>query len=129
MSKIKLKKTTLILEIHGTASGPNILKYLSTEEDIKKYLDDMFYLENYANNLIKKYNCEKTVYGSFAYYPLCAVPENSTVSEGIKYADAIRLAEYVLYKEKYLINSDKFAHCLENFSHNIFNSSIFKPNH
>lgn len=129
MSKIKLKKTTLILELHGTASGPNILKYLSTEEDIKKYLDDMFYLDDYVNNLIKKYNCEKVVYGSFAHYPICAAPENSTVSEGIKYADAVRLAEYVLYKEKYIINSDKFAHCLENFSHNIYNSSIFKPNH
>lgn len=130
MSKIELKKTDLIIDIHGTASGKEgILKYLSSEEDIKKYLDGMFYLDNYANDLIKKYNCKRVIYGKFAYYPLCAVPENSTVDEGIRYTNGLRLAEYVSYKEKYLINDDKFCHYLENFSHNIYDSSIFKPNH
>lgn len=127
VSKLDLKNTTLVLDIHGTASGQNILKYLSTEKDIKAYLDGMHYLKDYASELCSKYKTDRVTYGQNPYYPLCASPENSTVAEGINYTIGVRLAEYVSYKENYL--QDKFVHYYENFDHNMYNSGLFTANH
>lgn len=126
LSKIQLNNTQVIFDIHGTASGKNILKYLSTEKDIKSYLDGMKYLRDYACDLIDKYNSKNIVFGQNPYYPLCASPENSTVDEGIEYTKGLRLAEYLAYKEKYL--QDNFVHYFENFDHNTFNRSLFREN-
>ena len=127
LSKIQLNNTTVIFDIHGTASGQNILKYLSTEEDIKNYLDGMCYLREYANNLIDKYGAKNVTYGQNPYFPLCAAPENSTVDESIRYTNTVRLAEYVAYKGNYF--QDKFNHFYENFDHNNFDDFLLGPTH
>lgn len=128
LSKIKLNKTDVIIDIHGTASGKNILKYLSTEENLNKYIKDMFYLKEYTDNLIKKYNTTNTIiYGEFGFFPLCAVPENSTYDESLQYPNIMRLAEYISYKEKYL--TDVFEHYCYQFDHNQYSHSIFQANH
>lgn len=127
LSKINLQNTEFVIDIHGTASGQNILKHLSTEEDIKAHLDGMHYLRHYAYDLIDKYNAKNVVYGEGCYYPLCASPENSTIDDGIKYPNGLRLVEYIAYKNKYL--QDKFNHYFESFDHNTFDDSLFTANH
>lgn len=129
LSTIELQNTTVIMDIHPTASGQNILKYLSTYEQIEEYLDGMFFLKQYANDLIDKYNCKcKIIYGETAYFPLCAVPENSTSEEGYRYVEILKKAERLQHKNKYIKNDDAH-HFFENFAHNCSNCSIFGPNH
>lgn len=129
LSIIELQNTIIVLDIHSTASGQNILKYLSTYEQLEEYFDGMFSLKKYADNLIHKYNCKnKIIYGETAYFPLCAVPENSTSEEGYKYLEILKKAEKLQHKNKYIIDDNAY-HFFENFAHNNSNGSILGANH
>lgn len=127
ISKVKLKNSLVIIDIHPTAAGPNILKHLYEDKDVKEYLDGMFYLKKYADNLIKKYKCDdKIVYGELPYFPLCALPENSTAKEGYKYASIVRNTELLEHRYKYLENP--LYHYFSSFEHNYFNDTFLTSN-
>lgn len=127
LSNIELKNTQIYMDIHSTASGENILKYLSTYEQIQDYLDGMLFLNQFANNLIEQYNCKnKIIYGNSAYFPLCAVPENSTSEDGYKYVEILKKAEKLQYENKYLSNA---YHAFGEFAHNWRNQQILTANH
>ena len=127
-SKLKLNNTKIYIDIHSTASGQNILKHLLTNEQIQEYSEGMFFLKQYANNLIKEYHCQdKIIYGESAYFPLCAVPENSSTEDGCRYVEILRKAEKIQYDNKYLSNSA--YHVFGEFAHNWRNQQILTANH
>lgn len=128
LSTIELKNTKVLIDVHPTASGQNILKHLSTYDQLKEYFDGMFFLKKYADNLIEQYNCEdKIIYGESAYFPLCAVPENSTTEEGYKYAEILKKADELQYRYRFL-DGDVY-HFFEEFAHNSSNLPLFTANH
>lgn len=128
LANIELKNTLIIFDVHPTASGQNILKYLSSYQQLEEYFNGMFFLKKYTDNLIEKYNCKnKIIYGEDAYFPLCAVPENSTSEEGYKYAEILKKAEILQHNKRYL-TGDAY-HFFENFSHNTANVPLFTANH
>lgn len=128
ISKIELLNTKILIDIHPTASGQNILKNLSSYDQIKEYLDGMFFLKKYSDQLIEKYQCkDKIIYGESAFFPLCAVPENSTIEEGYKYTEILKKADYLQYIHKYM--SGVVGHFFEEFAHNFSNLQLFTANH
>lgn len=129
ISKIDLLNSTIIIDIKPTASGKNILKYLSSEELITDYLDGMFFLVEEGNNIIKKYNCQnKIIFGRMPFFPSCALPENSSVEDGFKFASIMRLTDFIEGKQKYL-KDNNFQHYFELYGHNIYDTMLLEKNH
>lgn len=127
VSKINLFNTKVIIDVHPTAAGPNILKHLYEDKDVKEYLDGMFYLKTYADNLIEKYKCNnKIVYGELPFFPLCALPENSTAKDGFKYASIMRNTELLEQRYDYLENP--LYHYFSSFAHNYLNDNVLAAN-
>lgn len=129
ISKVNLQNSQIVLDIKATASGQNILKYLSTEEAITDYLDGMFFLLEQGNNIIEKYNCQNKIkFGTMPFFPSCALPENSSVEDGLKFASIVRLTDFIEGKNKYLKN-ENFKHFFESYSHNIYDTNLLSKNH
>lgn len=127
LSKIELKNTKVIFDIHPTAAGKNILTHLYSYEQLEKYFDGMFFLKKYVDDLIQQYDCEdRVIYGESPYFPLCAAPENSTVDEGYKYSEIMRKAEKIQYDKQYVHES---VHFFQSFCCNWKNSSLLTENH
>lgn len=127
ISKNDFKNIKIILDIHPTASGENILNNLSSYEQLEEYFDGMFFLKDYVNNLIKEYKCEnKIFYGESPYFPKCATPENSTSEDGYKFSEIIKKAERVQHKKQYI---NENMHFFENFSYNWANQEMLSANH
>ena len=128
MSHFSLTKTKIYIEIHGTASGQNILKHLSTEKDIDNYLKGLYFLCDEGQKIIDKYNCKDIiVLDKTSFFPLCAVPENSLAEDGSKIVNIVKAFERVEAQKKYL--QSPYKHFFENLSHNGGDSSIVKKNH
>lgn len=127
LSKIELTKSKVIIDIHPTASGQNILQHLYEDKDIQEYLEGMFFLKRYTDELIDKYNCQnKIVYGELPYFPLCAVPENSSAKDGYKYVSVLKNAE--LIEERYQYLKNPLYHYFGSFAHNYFNNTFYDAN-
>lgn len=127
ISKIELKNTKIIFDIHPTATGENILNNLSTYEQLDEYFKGMFFLKDYAVKLINEYNCQdKICYGEFPYFPICAVPENSTSEEGYRFSEIIKKAENIQHIKQYI---NENWHFFEGFSYNWANQEMLTANY
>ena len=123
-----LKNIRVVFEVHPTASGKLIYKKLSTADGVRDYYNYMYNFLEFIRNEIKRTGNNYVECGQTTIFPMMAVPERSSVENGIDFGAINRLNEFV---QKEIGQTQKISfgeHLYHHTSHSFGVDSIITAN-
>lgn len=108
LSTIKpLEKIYLLIEVHATLEGKEIIRYLDTYKAIKEYCDAYNDFHLFVINKAKEYNLDSYVFQmSETTFPHNANPMFTDVEDALKLEYILSLTKYVGRKTEYKLLSE-----------------------
>lgn len=126
VSQEPLQMVELTFELHSTVQIQDILKYLSTIEEVEYYLNYFNDFHNFINNTAKKYGVEKcVVQNQSTVYPNTANPYKFSLEDAMDNFKDLYLLDYIQHNLKYEYTD---SHIYTHAALNSWNYSVLNPN-